>query len=330
MSITHSANVGTVSDCRYILNHSSLAIIQLGGENMSDHESKEFGLYYEDGVCYVFFWSKFKRAFNEMAKNEGKTQSEMIGWIYEKLDIPEDTVRNHLRSRTQKKGPTLPKEIADIKKYGAVLANNEYEFLLKLTDDTLEDKAEDQSRAAKTVFDMLYDLLAQYEASDGFNRIPGADNSEGAWSYFENEIDRVRKELETLFLGDRESADREKLETIINETECFIKSYSIPGVVKRWREINPLINFFDCAFEIIDECGMETVRLLHRKGLLDYLPSDFLIEERKKYFAERKNANVKGNLQYSETRFFQNELLRTLAMVFDKDFNKKDDRSHIL
>ena len=40
MSITHSANVGTVSDCRYILNHSSLAIIQLGGENMSDHESK--------------------------------------------------------------------------------------------------------------------------------------------------------------------------------------------------------------------------------------------------------------------------------------------------
>lgn len=296
---------------------------------MGDHESKEFGLYYEAGICYVFFWNKMKRAFDKMTKKEEKTQSEMIGWIAEKLDTPEETVRNHFRPRSQIGGPTLPKKITDIKNYGAVLANNEYEFLFKLTDDTFDDKAENQGCAAKTIFNMLYDLLALYEVSDGFNRIPGTDNSGGAWSYFENEIDRVRKELEALFLGDRESADREKLETIINETEDFIKSYSIPGVVKRWREINPLIIFFDCAFEIIDECGMETARLLHSNGLLDYLPSDFLIIERKKYFAERKNANVKENLRYSETRFFQKELLRTLAMVFDKDFNKKEDGSHI-
>lgn len=296
---------------------------------MGKHENKEFGLYYEDGICYVFFWNKMKRAFDKMTKKEEQAQSEMIGWIADKLGTPDETVHNHFRTRNQN-GATLPKKITDIKNYGAVLANNEYEFLFKLTDNTFKDKAENQDRAAKIIFNMLYDLLALYEVSDGFNRIPGTDNSDGAWSYFENEIDRVRKELETLFLGERESANREKLETIINETEDYIKSYSIPGVVKRWREINSLINFFDCAFEIIDECGMETARLLHSKGLLDYLPSDFLIIERKKYFAERENANVKENLRYSETRFFQKELLRTLAMVFDKDFNKKEDKSRII
>lgn len=179
----------------------------------------------------------------------------------------------------------------------------------------------------KAVFGMLYDILARYEESDCFSCIPGTDDLDGAWSYFEGEIGKVKKELESQFLGRHADADCQKLERIINETEVFIKSYSRPGVVKRWRRINPQINFFDCAFEIIEECGMEAARRIYREGLLDYIPSYYTVKVRNDYFATQKLANDKDNLKYSEDRIFQNELLRTLAMVFENDFNNNNEEN---
>lgn len=137
----------------------------------------------------------------------------------------------------------------------------------------------------------------------------------------EAEIGRVKKALMTEGFDQCDNKDCQKLERIINETEAFIKSYSVPGVVKRWRKINPRINYFDCVFEIIRGCGMETARQLYGEGLLDYLPCDYIIKAQKVYFAQREYTNLRNNLQYSEERLFQNELLRTLAMVFDNDFN---------
>ena len=51
-------------------------------------------------------------------------------------------------------------------------------------------------------------------------------------------------------------------------------------------------------------------------------PDDTLVEARKRYFAEAKKKIEDGNLQYSEDRVFQNELLRTLTLVFEKDFKE--------
>lgn len=181
--------------------------------------------------------------------------------------------------------------------------------------------------AVNIVSDMLFDILACYEASDCFNRIPGTEDTDGAWSYFEGELGKVRKELEAQFPGKRDSEDFRKLEKIINETEIFIKSCEVPGVVDRWRVINPQINYFDCVFDLINELGMETARQLNNEGRLAFIPSPYDIEARNKYFAEKAKLSSEGNLQYSETRIFQNELLRTLAMVFGKDFVSGEENS---
>lgn len=42
--------------------------------------------------------------------------------------------------------------------------------------------------------------------------------------------------------------------------------------------------------------------------------------DQEKYFSEIQKKNEDGNLRYSEERIFQNELLRTLALVFEEDF----------
>ena len=91
-----------------------------------------------------------------------------------------------------------------------------------------------------------------------------------------------------LFLG--EDDIKGKLIRIVDETEQFIRSYERPGVVKRWRRINPQILFFECAFDL-----METCPDMYKKiswGLTDLklacYPDDTLVEARKKIFCRGK------------------------------------------
>ena len=53
-----------------------------------------------------------------------------------------------------------------------------------------------------------------------------------------------------------------------------------------------------------------------------------LVEARQSYFAETSERIEDGNFRYSEERVFQNELLRTLTLVFENDleniFNEKE------
>ncbi len=297
---------------------------EIRGDDMKENkfeDRKECNLYVDAGNIYLFQRDELITAFHKARKEKGISAEKMRAEMEQKTGIPEATICNHLRTDIH---ANFPKEITVIKKYGKVLAGNKNAFLheVKVSEIHPDDRRGD---IYKTVFGMLYDLLACYEASGGFNYIPGTDDSDGAWSHFETEIGRVKKELMTKFFDQCGNKDCQKLERIINETEAFIKSYSVPGVAKRWRKINPQINYFDCVFEIIRGCGMETARQLYGEGLLDYLPCDYIIKAQKVYFAQREYANLRNNLQYSEERLFQNELLRTLAMVFDNDFNNNYD-----
>lgn len=113
-----------------------------------------------------------------------------------------------------------------------------------------------------------------------------------------------------------------KLIRITDETEEFVRAYEKPGVVTRWKRINPRILFFECAFDL-----METCPDMYRQiswGLTDLklacYPDESLIKARKRYFEDEKKKIEDRNLRYSEDRIFQNELLRTLKRVFEFDF----------
>ena len=283
-----------------------------------------FQIYEENGVEYYYDRRELKKAFNAARAEKRLTEESMRGLISDETGIPADTILNHLRP-ADKKGASNPDSIETVKKYGKCLFGSEYALLKRIPAKQNDPSEERQSDPVKTVFGMLYDILALYESSDCFNRIPGTDDTGGAWSYFEDRLGEVRKALETKCLGKRDSEEYKKLCRIIGETEKFIKSYSVPGVVKRWRKINPQINFFDCAFDMINELGVETAQQMFREGMLEIFPGRYVIKAREMYFAEKAAQNVEGNLQYTETRLFQNELLQTLAMVFEYDFSSGND-----
>lgn len=179
----------------------------------------------------------------------------------------------------------------------------------------------------KEVYRMLYDVLNEIDESCNFNFVPGMEkNSADAFSYYEKRIDAIRCVVNTRFLDKREV--REKLIRIVDETECFIKSFSIPGVVRRWKEINRKITYFDVVYDICAENYKLYESVCNRKigiedGMLflfDFLPTEKDFEERNKYFSQIIKKVDDGNLQYSYEKIFRNELLQTLEKVFEHDF----------
>ena len=177
------------------------------------------------------------------------------------------------------------------------------------------------SSSIKTVYGMLWDVLALYEKTECFNKMPEGEKQQvDIWDYLTEKLLEIRKTIDMLFLGDKDM--QAKLIRITDETEELVRAYEKPGVVTRWKRINPRILFFECAFDL-----METCPDMYRQiswGLTDLklacYPDESLIKARKRYFEDEKKKIEDRNLRYSEDRIFQNELLRTLKRVFEFDF----------
>lgn len=171
----------------------------------------------------------------------------------------------------------------------------------------------------RKIYGRLWELLALYEKTECFNRVPKGADEDDIWDYMGNRLLKIRKAVNQSFLG--EKLLREKLLRIVDETEVFVRSYEQPGVVVRWKKINPCIVFFDCAFDIKEECPGEYLKAM-AAGLLALYPDEALAEKRKKYFTKRREKIEKENLRYSDERIFMDELLRTLTLVFEEDFKE--------
>lgn len=170
-------------------------------------------------------------------------------------------------------------------------------------------REEELRTSIKTVYGMLWDVLALYEKTSGYNEIPSEEKNKeiDIWDYMGEKLLDIRKKVDVLFLG---------------ETEVFVRKYEIPGVVTRWKKINPKILYFDCAFDLKKACPKEYSEIA--MGLCDAklacYPDEKQMTDQEKYFSEIQKKNEDGNLGYSEERTFQNELLRTLTLVFEEDF----------
>lgn len=178
--------------------------------------------------------------------------------------------------------------------------------------------------AIKKIYGMLWDILSLYEKTERYNSIPKDEKitENDIWDFIGDKLLLIRKEVDTEFLGNEELGN--KMRHVVDETEHFVRSYEVPGVVKRWKCINPKLLYFDCAFDLMEECPKDYKEI--SRGLtnvkLECYPDKEFIKDRKKYFSEINQKNEADNLKYSETKIFQNELLNTLTLVFRNDFGK--------
>lgn len=197
----------------------------------------------------------------------------------------------------------------------------------KITQALMEHENKNSNMEIKEVYKMLYEVLYEIVDSCNYNFVPDKETENiDAFVYYEKRIDAIRNTVNTKLID--KQVIRQKLIQIVDETEQFIKSYSIPGVVKRWKDVNKKITYFDAVYDICAEnyklykavCDREVSidnLILFR---FDFLPTEKDFEERAKYFAKIVQRVDDGNLQYSYEKVFRNELLETLEKVFEHDF----------
>ena len=176
--------------------------------------------------------------------------------------------------------------------------------------------------AAHILYEELAGLFSQYEATDCFNEVPAGAPEADVLAYWENQLRNIQRSAAALFFGEPDM--REKAEQSLGETAFFLKRYEMPGVVRRWKALDPNLTYFDCAFDLITECPEEFNKM--RMGLclthLNCYPNAKDLRRRKAYFAAVRRRFAREGRKYSKEAAFQEELCQALELVFQSDFGE--------
>lgn len=155
-----------------------------------------------------------------------------------------------------------------------------------------------------------------------------------------------------------------KLRIILGQTGHFTRQHEVPGVVQRWRSMNPRLNYFDPVYDVIEDDpeAYQLIKEAHEQTKqavnqsikaanelagqygddlemyieytppihFSHYPDAEMIAKRNAYFAEIKEQNERENRNWSEDRIFQEELLHTIKLLLEADcegyFSKGDRR----
>lgn len=299
------------------------------------------------GREYRFDWTRFWETAYAAAEQEGIRKVEAR--LAEAAHISKGTVHDHLQNRWIYDA-SFPADIGIIRSYGAALTGNEEAFLrpfipagrpdpasaeelkrwgelewedLKLGLEYMEYK-DSARQIILDIFTTLWDILSLYEISDGYNCRPDTGGLEGAEEYFDAMLENAREmanHVGTLRNGSAALYPRRwqvnRLLRIIDETELFVKSYSIPGVDLRWREINPRLRYYDRAFRSV-EPPPENVRDLWY--MFGDRPTQWDLQMKERYFS-----GLESDWDSGARAHFQRELLDTLVKLFHNDFIRDPD-----
>lgn len=108
-----------------------------------------------------------------------------------------------------------------------------------------------------------------------------------------------------------------------------------------WGAINPHLTYFDRIFDLMEEYPETYMYMKVQGGQFVYLdektlylrdirhlriapeyPGPELVAERNAYFEKIKKRNERENLNWSKEMFFQEELLNTLKLLFEREFKE--------
>lgn len=164
----------------------------------------------------------------------------------------------------------------------------------------------------KAIHTELIQLLSTYAASDGFHAAPDGSNP---LLYYRRKVDRIESIIHQIYNNDT------LVNTLMDVTRAIkylICSSDFPGIPNNWFSINPNLRFYTAGFTVFFDAPemYERIKNCELSITLDYYPNLLEITECYHYFKELKNESDNNNYRYNITDFFQQELIRTIKMIF--------------
>ncbi|MFI3200272.1 MAG: hypothetical protein R3Y54_01930 [Eubacteriales bacterium] len=269
--------------------------------------------YHEAGTNDVYFFDN--QRFSEAIKKYSEVNKIKIEKVYdnlcEELGVDEGA-KSALKKYALCKGTSRrrPVNIQECKKMGIYLCENEYIFLRRF-------RYVNHNMNISKIHIMIYDIFALYDTSNCFNKMPQNEQGEEL-TYYSECLDKVQKVIDCELYEESEET-KSKLTNIVRDSRIFIKSYSVPGVVDSWLEINPSLRYFDPVFDIM-ESDYELYKNIksnkYGKVHFRFYPSLQELQDKKVYFDNLECNNKNNNLNFSIERFYQDELITTINLLF--------------
>lgn len=91
------------------------------------------------------------------------------------------------------------------------------------------------------------------------------------------------------------------------------------NVVFWWGAVNPNLVYYNRVFDLMEKYPKTYMEII---PLGTELPGAEFVAERNAYFEKIKEQNERENLNWSKDRFFQEELLNTLKLLFERELKE--------
>lgn len=214
-------------------------------------------------------------------------------------------------------------------------------------------KKEEIKQWINDVYTKLWALLSLYGETDGFKIVPEGEAEENPQDFISRKIGEIRRieKLFSLYMGEQEIAEvkrlkprlvaidleaaimaidpevgelSNKLDDIISDTGYFFDRHFNQHAISRnvvfwWGAINPHLIYFERIFDLMEKYPENYMEII---PFGTELPSAEFVAERNAYFEKIKERNERENLNWSKERFFQEELLNTLKLLFENAFKE--------
>lgn len=214
-------------------------------------------------------------------------------------------------------------------------------------------KKEEIKQWVNDVYKKIWELLSLYAETEGFNRVPEGEAEENPQDFVKGKMGEIKKIEDSfyLYMDEQEiaevkrlkprlmaidpeytciAADPEveetfdKLYKIYNDTAYFFNRYFdrnalSNNVVFWWGAVNPNLVYYNRVFDLMEKYPKTYMEII---PLGTELPGAEFVAERNAYFEKIKEQNERENLNWSKDRFFQEELLNTLKLLFERELKE--------
>lgn len=170
-----------------------------------------------------------------------------------------------------------------------------------------------------TIKDVIFEmrnLLEECESSNFYQSIP--KSSIDGFDFYQERIDYVEKIIQYISYGDDNL--QSILSRLLRETEIFMKSYEPTGVVDRWKEYNPNIDYFDVAYDLYETSPDVYQSVLNSKVMnFKVNVTSESLNQRKKYFDNFDKDGRVNNLKYDRNTILNKEIVKTFLEISNLD-----------
>lgn len=262
----------------------------------------------ETNYRYSFLGERFCNSLLAYAEDKKMTKNALYNKLSEELLISPETVRKH------KELKIAPGSIEDIYHYGSILEGDRYAFLLlRETEDEFFEKADEILRykdfakiCVQAIRVNIVKILSEYAATKGYMETEA--KTEDLLIEYRQRIDAI--ECLVYQIHGNDELVRELLE-IVDEFRQFVCSCEVPGVIDSWYEINPNLKYYSWEFE--------KPHLLEKAyKMAKFHPTEKELEEYRIYSSRLRDNNHTKNYHYTDSDFFQRELIITIDLIFKK------------